>query len=121
MYTNADCTVYFNRNGQYIRQAISNVFWSDSKQSNVLKTGLTSADSVKVLIPIESANNLDFTTGKDLIIKGLVSYDFNNTSPQLISESLKYLNANYSVHTITIADDKRYGSPNMQHYKLSCK
>lgn len=121
MYTNADITIYFKHGEIYSRQVIKNVFWSDSKQSNVNKTGMTTADAVKIMIPITSADNLVFNTGKDLVVKGEINYEFDNSTPQKISESLRYLNANYDVHTVTISDDKRYGSKNMHHYDLSCK
>lgn len=121
MYTNADCTIYFNQNGQYIRQHIYNVFWSDSKQANVLKTGMTNADAVKVMIPIESANDLVFTAGKDIIMKGIIDLEFDNTSSKTISDSRKTLDLLGTVYTINMVDDKRYGSPNMHHWDLSCK
>lgn len=121
MFTNADCTVYFKQNGRYIRRAIANVFWSDSKQSNVLKTGKVDADSVKVMIPNESANDLIFTTGEDIIIKGIQEFEFDNTDGKSISDSRKALQNIGKVYTITVADDKRYGSEHMQHYDLSCK
>lgn len=121
MYTNADCTVYFNQNGQYIRRTILNVFWSDSKQANVLKTGMTGADSVKVMIPISSADNLAFTAGKDLIMKGIIELEFDNTSSKTISDSRKALELLGIVYTINMVDDKRYGSYNMHHWDLSCR
>jgi len=121
MYTNADCTIYYSRNGQYIRQAIQDIFWSDTKQANVLKTGLTNADSLKVMIPVSSANDLAFTAGKDIIVKGINAFEFDNTSQQTISQSLTALKALTTVFTISSADDKRYGSPNMHHWDLSCR
>lgn len=121
MFTNADCTVYFSRNGGFTRQAIPNVFWSESKQSNVLKTGMTSADAVKLMIPMSSADNLVFTQGKDIVLKGIIDYEFDNTSQKTVSESRKALELLGSVYTINIVDDKRYGSTRMNHWDLSCK
>lgn len=121
MFTNADCTIYFNRDGKYIRQAVQDVFWSDSKQANVLKSGLTAADSVKVMIPVSSADNLVFTAGKDIILKGIIELEFDNTSSQTISTSRKDLDALGTAYTVSSADDKRYGSENLQHWDLSCK
>lgn len=122
MYTNADITLYlYQEDGSYKRTPIEKVFWSDSKQSNVKETGLTSADSAKIMIPISSANDLEFTTAKDLVVKGIIEFEFDTTSQQTISESYKTLTATYDVHTVSSADDKRYGSKNMQHYDLSCK
>jgi hypothetical protein len=121
MYTNADITIYLYDGGKYTRTPVEKVFWSDTKQSNIKETGLTNADSVKIMIPISSANNLEFTTSKDLVVKGIIDYEVDSTSQQTISNSLATLNKTYDVHTITSADDKRYGSSNMWHYDLSCK
>jgi hypothetical protein len=98
------------------------VFWQEVKQSNVEKTGLTSADSVKIFIPASSApDGLNFTTSKDLVIKGEVLTEFDNTSQATISASLTALKAAHNIYTVTVADGKLYGSQNMQHFQISCK
>lgn len=123
MYINADMTLYsYGKDGKYTRKVIKKVFWQEVKQSLVEKTGLTSADSVKIFIPRASApDGLNFTTGKDLVIKGEVTTDFDNTSQQTIAASLATLKASNEVYTVTVADGKLYGSHMMQHYQLSCK
>jgi hypothetical protein len=123
MYTNADMTLYScGKDGKYTRSVINDVFWQESKQSNVEKTGLVSADSVKIFVPASSApGGLDFTTSKDLVIKGVIATEFDNTSQATISASLTALKAAHDVYTVTIADGKLYGSQNMQHYQISCK
>jgi hypothetical protein len=121
MYTNADITLYLYNKGKYTRSVIKRVFWSDTRQANVKDTGLANADAVKIMIPITSADNLTFTIGKDLVIKGIIEHEIDSTSQQGISNSLKYLNENYETRTVTSADDKRYGSKEMHHYDLSCK
>jgi hypothetical protein len=123
MYTNADMTLYScSKDGKYTRKVINKVFWEEVKQSNIEKTGLISADSVKVFIPVGSATDgLDFTTSKDLVIKGVVATEFDNTSQSTISAALTALKASHDVYTVTVADGKLYGSPSMQHYQISCK
>jgi hypothetical protein len=101
---------------------INKVFWQEVKQSNIEKTGLTSADSVKIFIPASSApDGQNFTTSKDLAVKGIIAFEFDNTSPQTISASLTALKATNDVYTVTVADGKLYGSQHMQHYQISCK
>jgi hypothetical protein len=123
MYTNADMTLYScGKDGKYTRKVIYKVFWQEVKQSNVEKTGLTSADSLKVFIPAGSAlDGLDFTTSMDLVIKGEVLTEFDNTSQASISASLTALKASHDVYTVTVADGKLYGSRIMQHYQISGK
>lgn len=123
MYTNADITLYScAKDGKFTRSVINKVFWQEVKQSNVEKTGLTSADSVKIFIPASSVpNGLSLTTSKDLVIKGTITIEFDNTTQATISVSLTALKAAYSVYTVTVDDGKLYGSSSMQHYQLSCK
>lgn len=123
MYTNADMTLYScGKDGKYNRRVIYDVFWQEVKQSNVEKTGLTSADSLKVFIPASSTpDGLDFTTSKDLVIKGEALTEFDNTSQATISASLTALKTSHDVYTVTVADGKLYGSQNMQHYQISGK
>lgn len=123
MITNADMTLYSGdpKTG-YTRKVIQGVFWQEVKQSNIEKTGLASADSVKVFIPAENApEGLRFNTGKDLIIKGVVETEFDNTSVQTISASLTALKASHDVYTVSVADGKLYGSQRMQHYQIMAK
>lgn len=123
MYTNADITFYACPDGKYTRHEIKGVFWEDVKQSNIIKSGLSTADSVKVFIPASNLpGGIKFTTGKDLIVKGIVEFEVDNTSQQSISVSLKTMKETYDrVVTVSVVDDKLYGSPRMQHIQLSCK
>jgi len=124
MFTNADITLYSCVNGAYTRSVIKDVFWVDTKQSNVLKSGLTTADAVTIFIPVASLpeGGVNFTTMKDLIVKGIVSNVIDNTSQQTISASLGTLKSTYDhVVTVSVVDDKLYGSLRMQHIQISCK
>lgn len=119
MYTNTSITLYLYSNGEYIRKNITKAFWDERKASNVLKSGITNADSLKVFIPY--TGDINFSTSKDLIVKGEVNYQIDTTTEKTIAESKQYLIQNYETYTITSCDKKLYGSPNMQHYELSCK
>lgn len=130
MYTNTDITLYsYGKDGSYTRHEIKGknekkgVMWEDVKQSNVLKSGLSTIDAVRVFIPTENLpGGVKFTTGKDLIVKGIVDFEVDNTSQQTISASLKTMRETYDrVVTVSVVDDKLYGSPRMQHIQLSCK
>ncbi|HWT27621.1 MAG TPA: DUF6751 family protein [Mobilitalea sp.] len=129
MYTNTDMTLYScGKDGKYTRSVIKGenskkgVFWQEVKQSNIEKIGLTSADSVKIFIPASSApNGLKITTSKDIVVKGEIAFEFDNTSTQTIASSLTSLKSSNDVYTVTVFDGKLYGSNNIQHYQLSCK
>lgn len=121
MRPNADITLYHYADGKYTRQVIKGAYWFEVKQSNVLKSGLSNADSVSIHIPVTSADNLKVTTSKDLVINGIIDMEIDNTNQQTQSASLKALNGAYDVYTVTAFDPKLYGSRRLQHYELSCK
>ena len=123
MYTNTDITLYSLKDGAYTRLVINSVFWDDVKQSNVNKSGLTTSDSVKIFIPVGSMTvPLKFALAKDLIVKGISELVIDSTSQASISASLKALKeSNEKVVTVSIVDEKLYGSLEMQHIEISCK
>mgnify|MGYP001099906773 FL=1 len=124
MITNADITYYScDSAGKYTRYEIRGAHWEETKQANVLKSGLTSIETVKVFIPAENLpSELKFNAGKDIIVKGITDFEFDNTSQQTISNSLKTLKEqNDKVLTVSIVDEKMYGSPWMRHVQLGCK
>lgn len=121
MYTNADITLYSFQDGKYLRTVINNVFWNEVKESNTLKSGLNTADSVKIFVPLSSKNRLEVATGKDIVVKGKIDYEIDNTSQATQSSSLKYLKETHNFVTINMFDKKLFGSKKMQHYVLSCR
>ena len=89
----------------------------------MLKSGMTTIEGVKVFIPAEHLpDGLKFNAGKDIVVKGIIDFEFDNTSQQTISNSLKSLKEQYDkVLTMSIVDEKMYGSPWMRHVQLGCK
>lgn len=150
MYTNADATLYnyyrdkANNKEYYTRTYLRGVFWDDTKQANVLKSGLATIESVSVYIPFSvdaggkeylppkeytkvGVNDLSkyytFTVNsKDMIIEGIIDYDIDNTSSQTISAGLSYLKNNYDKNmTISVVDEKNYGTDEMRHWEIGGK
>lgn len=121
MIANTDCTVYRYDaiTGGFDRHYISDVMWQESKASNVLKSGLQSADSTTVYIPPEHAKKAPQTASKDMLIKGNCGFVFDNTSPQSISKSLMDFRKRHSFVTVMVIDCKDYGS--LQHIKISAR
>ena len=121
MLTNADMTLYRQNGTGYERQVVKEVFWEGSQISNAGKTGLISSDSISISVPYESAPDLQITTGKDLVIQGVQTFEFDNTSEATVSASMKQLKKEYEVYTVSACDPKLYGSEELWHYELSCK
>lgn len=150
MYINSGATLfnYFKDKEtgatKYRKTYLRGVFWDDVKQSNVVKSGLATIESVLICVPFdvetdgktykspktynklsdeEKDNSFTFVANsQDLIVKGIVDYDIDNTSKQTISEGLAYLRNNYdSVMTISVVDEKDYGSEHMRHWEIGGK
>lgn len=126
MFTNADVTLYLYRKSgkdvSYLRQPVEEVYWEDVQQSTFLKTGQRDATSALLVIPLESlAEPLAFTKGKDLVVKGIVEDEIDSSSQETLSKSLAVLKEKYHYLTVTMVDERLYGSESVQHYELSCK
>ncbi len=129
MMTNTNMCVFnkhtdsFTKNIVYKRHIIDNVFWDDSKGVN-LNHGYDEADNVNVYVPKDKNDMSEYVKPKqyngngwtlkngDFIIKGLV------TETQI--SGIKDLST-YEVFTITMVDDKDFGSENMHHFEIRGK
>ena len=132
MTTNAKMSVYNKHTTQeknviFKKHLIDNVFWDDSKGIN-LKMGYENADDVNIFIP-KSQNDMNgYVEPKKY--KGLIdTWTLNNgdfivkgqTFENQVS-SIKELKEKYNdVFTITLVDDKDFGSINMQHFEIRGK
>ena len=110
------------KNVKFIKHYIENVFWDDSQGIN-RNTGSEKEDKVNVYIPKNKNDLSEYVkpkeyakTGKgwtlendDLIIKGQVE----ETEVSGIKDLSKY-----EVFSITLVDDKDFGSHNMHHFEI---
>lgn len=126
MMTNTKITVYnkylepFTHTTIYKKHLIENVFWDDSLGVN-LNMGYENADKVNVYIPYDKNDLTGYTEAKnyngvgwtlqngDFMVKGEVDLETVNGIKDL---------ANYEVFTITVCDNKDFGSSNMQHFEI---
>ena len=132
MTTNTSMSVYNKytdeeKNVIFKKHLIDNVFWDDSKGIN-RNLGYENADDVNVFIPKSQndmtgyvepkkykglSNNWTLENG-DFIVKG-------NTSESEVL-SIKELVQKYdNVFTISLVDDKDFGSENMHHFEIRGK
>ena len=114
-----DTITHYHWNGTaYIRSIITNVYWDDVKQSNILRTGQVQMDSVRLIIP--TIFPIDFTLSKDIVVKGAIDDEIDCTSQQTISAGIKQLKASYKhVVTVNVVDEKLFGG--LKHLEVSCK
>ena len=120
------CTDDIARSVIFKKHLIDNVFWDDSKGVN-LNLGYDKADDVNVFIPKDSNDMSKYVNPKqyngsngwtlkegDFIVRG-------NVTEKQVSK-LSELSSKYdNVFTITLVDDKDFGSSNMQHFEIRGK
>lgn len=138
MVTEFSCTYYKYNNVGYARYYISECHWEENRASNVLKSGLQTADSVIVYIPsdvsITAPNNKNISLGelfenassknvtKDMLVKGKCDFEFKNITQQSVSESMNKFRTQYPQFlTVSSIDNKLYGLKELQHFKISAK
>ena len=115
-----------NKNVIFKKHIIEHVFWDDSKAVN-LNRGYDNADDVNVFIPksqndmsgyvepkqYEGLNKWTLQIG-DFIVKGEVE--------EKEVSSIKELTSKYdNVFTISLIDDKDFGSSSMHHFEIRGK
>ena len=75
-----------------------------------------------VMVPLSSLEGVvNFAKGKDLMVKGVIDFEFDNTSQATISEGIVKLKTNHKVLTLVSVDERLYGSKSVQHYELTGK
>jgi hypothetical protein len=132
MTTNTSMSVFNkytdeNKNIIFKKHLIDNVFWDDSKGINS-NLGYENADAVNVFIPknqndmsgyvkpkkYKGLNNTWTLENGDFIVKG-------NTEESSVTSIKELLKKYDDVFTISLADDKDFGSANMQHFEIRGK
>jgi hypothetical protein len=115
-----------NKNIVFKKHLIDHVFWDDSKAIN-LNRGYDNADDVNVFIPKDQNNMSSYVDPKqynslnkwtlqvgDFIVKG-------NVKEKEVS-GIKELTTKYdNVFTISLVDDKDFGSSSMHHFEIRGK
>lgn len=126
MFTNSNITLYLcTKEGKlekFTRRAVKNVYWEDVEHSTFIKTGQRGSCTALVMIPLSSLRGaINLTNGKDLIVKGVIDFEFDNTSQATIAEGIVKLKTNHKALTLVSVDERLYGSKSVQHYELTGK
>lgn len=103
-------TLYHFTNIGYDRTVIKNVYWDEISIGNVLKSGLTNADSIRIIIPTKS--DIEIFEGKDLIVKGECEFVGTENVKRTLCEQ-------YNAYTVSKVDRKLHGD--LSNIEISCK
>ena len=126
MFTNSNITLYLcTKEGKlekFTRRVVKNVYWEDVEHSTFIKTGQRGSCTALVMLPLSSVGKaINLTKGKDLIVKGVIDFEFDNTSQATIAEGIAKLKTNHKALTLVSVDERLYGSESVQHYELTGK
>lgn len=117
MLVNANCTLYRYENGGYQRYVIHNVYWRENKAGNVLKSGLVNADKTTIYFYTDDAVPDSLT--KDMLVKGVCEFEFDNTSQKSVSDSMKQFMSQYEYVTVMSVDNMMFGG--LPHIEISAR
>lgn len=119
MLTNADCTLYrYNTKTQgYDRYVIPSVYWHENRGGNVLKSGLQNIHGVTVFIYEDCI--LPANPTKDMLVKGVCNFEFDNSSQKTVAESFEKFKKKFSFVTVMSVDDCTFGS--LKHWEVTAK
>lgn len=110
MLSNADVTFYSNKD--YSRHTASKAYFSDSRGQTVKKNGIETVDSVLVYLYTD-----EYTPQKgDIVVKGIVDFEFNTESKETISESVSKFRKLYPDFAVvkSVSDYKFGGLPHIE-------
>ena len=119
MYTNSTATMFTETTAGYIPTFLGRVFIDHEKRKNLLLTGLTSIDSVFVMIP--SVDIPITANGKNFIVKGEFTENVIGNTATELSNNLKAFKQANETYIISTVDRKISGSKRVQHTEVGCK
>lgn len=107
MRTNSRVTIWHRTDAGYSAM-IADGWWEDTEATNIRRTGTTSADTARVLLPL----NVEIST-EDYISKGGIPYVGTLTAAELVKRC-----SPLKVLTVTRHD---YGSYYMRHTEVTAR
>ncbi|MFL8951102.1 DUF6751 family protein [Helcococcus kunzii] len=132
MITESNITIYNKfidsktRNDVWKKTQIKNVHWEESKGANIIKSGMTNADSVKVFIPYSSIEEDVYIDPKqykgdgftlkpgDYIVKGLIEDEITSSS-----ELEKQYSTAVKIKTVDNRNDALI--KDLWHFEVGCE
>ena len=128
MLTTDSCTLYLKSGNGFTRYYIPLCHWEEREANNVLKSGMANADSVVVYVfktdiaaSLRELLKARRDVEQDMLVYGECAFEFDNTTPQSASASMKAFRGGYDFHTVKSLDKLLYGSESLQHFKFSAR
>ncbi len=108
---NADCTLYSKVGDGYVRSFIPDVYWQGTRNKTERQSGAMTTKTTNVYI----YEKTDIKP-QDLLVRGNCSFEFDNTSQQTVSQSMKEFGNNF----VTVKTVQNYWFGNLPHFEVIC-
>ena len=112
-----EITIYHSTKNGYVKNTYSNCFYYLTNNADYSTGGMNKSNSVKIII--QTKNDISITNGEDIVYLGYCNFNFDNSSEEKISKSLKTLRKNYEVYTIASSVHNIFGG--LSNIELMCK
>ena len=110
MLSNADVTFYSTKD--YTRYTAHKAYFADNRGQTVKKNGIEISDVVSSYLYTDEY----VPSVGDMVVRGIVDFEFNNTSQKTISESMKEFREMFSEFAVvkSVSDYKFGGLPHIE-------
>ena len=110
MLSNADVTFYNAKN--YTRHTARQAYFTDSRGQTLKKNGIEISDVVSVYLYTDEYVPM---VG-DIVVKGIVEFEFNNSTQKSVSESMKEFREMFPSFAVvkSVSDYKFGGLPHIE-------
>lgn len=110
MLSNADITIYNGKD--YTRHTATKAYWADSRGQTVTKNGIQISDAVSIYLYTDEY----IPRVGDMVVCGIVDFEFNTESQQTVSESMIDFRKKYPNFAVvkSVSDYKFGGLPHIE-------
>lgn len=112
--SNADVTFYSAKN--YSRHTAHKVYFTDSRGKTLKKNGIEITDAVSVYLYTDEY----VPSVGDIVVRGIIDFEFDNISQQTVSESMKAFRARFpDFAVVKSVSDYRFGG--LPHIEITAR
>lgn len=114
MLSNADVTFYSAKT--YERHTANKAYFTDNRGQTLKKNGIEISDAISVYLYTDEY----IPKAGDIVIKGIVNFDFDTSTEQTVSESMKQFRSQYpDFAVVKSVSDYRFGG--LPHIEITAR
>ena len=114
MLSNADVTFYSAKT--YERHTANKAYFTDNRGQTLKENGIEISDAISVYLYTDEY----IPKAGDIVIKGIVNFDFDTSTEQTVSESMKQFRSQYpDFAVVKSVSDYRFGG--LPHIEITAR